>query len=444
VSVAFSGAEAELLARSLGLALAAGVLALFLGGGSALALGRDRGPWFVVVAGLWASTLATGPGLWAALASRLSWLRGAPAAVYVAAGALAPLPFAALAAVRTALDPTIEESAHLALGHARARVVVLLPLLAPVALAATLLVVVLAFGDAAIPSAMGARTAATEALAAATLGLGPSRAVVRGIIPVGVLAALLLPLAGRAVPVFTAAATTARAAPGRVTLALALTAVAVVPPLAAAVASVAGRESDVSGVFVPLVTSAAGAIPVALGVVVLGAILSRLGSTRLVGLAVLALAIPPPLLGSTALALLTAFAPALRHSTAPFVVVSTLRLAPLAAVLIATVAERRPASWFEGAHLAGLSRWRTFSGISLPSLAGPALAAGVLAFLLSFHDVVLALMLDPPGVDRLGPAVFSRLGVGSASTTALLALTPAAATTAAIGVGLLLRRFRLP
>jgi ABC-type Fe3+ transport system permease subunit len=314
-----------------------------------------------------------------------------------------------------------------------------------VALPAALLIAVLVFGDAAIPSAMGTRASASEALAAVSLGAAPLDAVARGlpgIVAAVALAMLVLPLAGGAVPVFTSAPASARVTAWRRALAILLTAVAVAPPLAAGLGSLSSDSLALPDVAGPLATSVAGALPVAIGAVALGSLLSGLGPRPLATLAVVALAVPPPLAASLALGVLTLAAPQLRESTAAFTLVSTLRLAPLAALVIATVAARRPPSWFEAARLAGLPRWRTLAGISVPSLAGPALAAAAVAFLLSFHDVVLALMLDPPGHDRLGPAVFSRLGVGSPSTTALLALTPAAAVALATGAALAARRGR--
>jgi len=218
-----------------------------------------------------------------------------------------------------------------------------------------------------------------------------------------------------------------RARPGRIALALALTALAVLPPLGAGLLALAARSPDLPHLFGPIVAAAVASLPVALVVVGLAAVLARLGSKPLAWVAVACLSVPPPLLGSAALAFVTAAAPDLRRSTAPFVAVCALRLTPLAALLLAAAAERRPLSWFESARLAGLPRRRVLLGISLPSLRGPALAAAALAFLFSFPDVVLAVMLDPPGFDRLGPVVFSRLGTGSAASTALLALTPAGA-----------------
>lgn len=467
----------RLLSSSLGIALAVTALALAVGLPLGVLVGRSDVPlrrlalWlhafplflppFLLALG-WFHLLGHGGLAGSEATSRV--LFSGPGTVVVLALALTPIVTSLVAIALQAVDPSLEEAALLAAGPARAATRILLPLVRPAVVLATIVVFSLAFSELGVP--MFLRVPVYPAMVFARLGgvdYAPGEAFALAL-PLVAIAAGLLGLERRAAGrrSFAVLGLRSREVPslrlGRWRpVATALVVGAAILPLAPVAAL--GARAARGGGFVELPrwigASAwnslldavlAGTLVLAVAIVVgHAAARRRRGGAGLDALAILAFVTPASVLGVGLIA--TWNRPALQPVYGTSVMVALALAARYGAVGLRTAAvsfSQGSEHHDEAAAIAGASYLRRLARILVPIHARGLAAAWLLAVVFCMRDLETAVLLYPAGQEPLTVRVFTLEANGPGAVVAALSCVQVAMTAAVLGLGsaLLFRRKR--
>ena len=125
-------------------------------------------------------------------------------------------------------------------------------------------------------------------------------------------------------------------------------------------------------------------------------------------------------------------------STAPLLIVWTLRLSPVVALLGERAFRGIPGAWQDSADLEGAGAWEAFKRIEFPSVAPTLAASGALVFALALSDVGSAVLLLPPGTTTLAVRLMTLMHYAPKSEVAALsllgAIPPVLVALAAVGL----------
>jgi iron(III) transport system permease protein len=377
-------------------------------------------------------------------------LTGLPAAALAQATAFLPMAVAIGLLGVASIDPSLIDAARMQRPDSWALWRVVVPLVAPVALAAGGIAALMSLGDEAVPSAFGVSTAAMELFSsyASDGNAGATLALAWPLVLVATVAALGCAFALRRVSLRPAWGRAAWAAPPRFGTGtrVVLGAGAVCAAGAAAVtvgalvagAGTPGAAFGAIGSAAPdigttvMVAAACGMIAGVIGLAAGVPAGPGSGPSRGVwGLALVAAVVPGPVLGAGLVALYDhAATSAVYDSLAMPVLASLARFAPLAAVAVAIAATRLPRNALDAAVVSSTPT-RAFARVVAPLLAGAAVSGGMLVAALSSGELGATLMVLPPGTSTAVVRAFGLLHYGASQEVAAIALAVAAIGVAA-------------
>ena len=370
------------------------------------------------------------------------WTYSLPAAVVVLSLVFYPLAMMATEAALRRVDGRLEEAALVIAPAGRVLWRITLPLVAPSVFAAALVIFVLAVSEFGVPGVLRVRVYSTEVFTAFAALFDFGRAILVAV-PL-----LVLCLAGAllaAVILGDRLVSTRRGSqsppallnPWRRTtavVAILVVAVALGAPLVVLLGQARGAASwstVVAGsgdaITNSLLLAAAGATAVVIVAVWLGHARARAGRRRgqLVDTLFLTVfAVPGTIVGVGLIGLWNqpGLFGAVYGTDAMFVLAYLARFVPVAALVLAASTRQVPVSHEEAAAVAGAGWLRTMSRIVLPQIRLAIVAAWMIAFILSFGELGVSILVAPPGEATLPIRIYTIIANTPPSHVAVLAL----------------------
>lgn len=372
-----------------------------------------------------------------------AWTYSLGGAVIVLGTSFYPLSMLATEAAARRVDGRLEEAALLV---APARSVlwrITLPLIAPTAAAAALIIFVLALAEFGVPGLLRVRVFTTEVFTAfsALYDFGAATALAVPLLAVALIVGILAKLitGERLLAARRNLHPGLRLRLGRwravvlSVLALILVASVILPLIALAIE--AGQPERITtalrasggAIFNSLSLATVGATLVVLVAVFLGYARAR-SDARLRGLVdllfIVIFAVPSTVVGVGLIGLWNrpGLLGAVYTSQAIIVVAYLARFIPVAALMLAVSVRQIPASAEEAAEVAGASWWRTFARIVLPQMSTGLAAAWIVAFIFVFGELGATLLVAPPGESTLPVRIYTIIANTPSSQVAALAL----------------------
>ena len=376
-----------------------------------------------------------------------SWVYSMPAAAAVLGFSLYPIVMLTAEAVLRTVPTRLEEAGQLAASPTRVFLNITLPLMAPGLSASLLIVFVLAISDFAVPGLLRVRVYTTEVFTAfaalydfrrATIMALPL-AGVAALASIGALYFIRRPFTGRADRGQSGRRWNDSAQKSAVACML-VAAVAIVGlPLASiALEARRGRAAYVDAVSIEafrnsVVWSAAGASVVVLIGTVLGYWRRKAAAQAAAiaeGLWVTLFAMPATITGIGVISLWNREGPLgeIYQSSGMVVIAYVSRFLPIGALLCAALLRRIPAGVEEAASVSGASWLSTLIRIIVPMSRGGLSAVWLVMFVLMFGDVVLAMLVSPPGESNLAVRAYTLIANSPTGDVARLAVVQIAVT----------------
>jgi iron(III) transport system permease protein len=400
-----------------------------------------------IVALAW-TYLGSSRGLVATVAGHdllVEWTYSLPAAVVVLSLVFYPLSMLATEVALRRVDGRLEEAALVVAPAGRVLWRITLPLVAPSVLAATLIIFVLAVSEFGVPGLLRVRVYTTEVFTAFAALYDFSRAILVAV-PLLVLCVLVAALAAailgeRLVSTRRGSGTPpalldAWQRPAAVAAIVVVT-VALGVPLVVLVREAMGAQS-----WSAVIGGSGDAIANSL-------LLATAGATAVVGLAVwlgyararargrigqladvlllVVFAVPSTIVGVGLIGLWNrpGLLGTVYGTDAMFLLAYLARFVPVAALALAASTRYVPVSHEEAAAVAGAGWLRTVSRIVLPQIGLGVVAAWVIAFILSFGELGVSILVAPPGEATLPIRIYTIIANTPSSHVAVLALLQA-------------------
>jgi iron(III) transport system permease protein len=404
-------------------------------------------------------------GAWPAAlfgADRVSdWIYSLPAAIVVLGLVFYPISMLATEVALRRIDGRLEEAALMIAPPRRVLWRVTLPLAAPAILAAALMIFVLAVSEFGVPALLRVRVYTTEVFTAFAALYDFTRAVVIAmplLLLCAIVAAAATRLAGNRLLVARRSAGTPPALLGgwamsSIVFALAVLVAALAIPLTVLVGEAVGLRSvevtlhgSTRAIVNSLILAAVGATAIVSVAVWLGYGRSR-ARARMGQLAdvvfVVAFAVPSTIVGIGLIGLWNRPGPigAVYGTNVMLLFGYLARFLPVAALALAASARAVPVSHEEAAAVSGAGWFRTMARIVLPQMRLGLAAAWTIAFVFSFGEIGVSILVSPPGETTLPIRIYTIIANAPASQVAALALlqsivclAPLAAVGAALSV----------
>ena len=369
------------------------------------------------------------------------WIHSLPAAVIVLALVFYPLSMLATEVAIRRVDGRLEEAGLTVARPGQVLLRITLPLVAPVTLAAALLIFVMAISEFGVPGLLRVRVYTTEVFTAFAALYDAARAVV-----------LTLPLLALCAIVAAAAAALLgdRVVASRRTIsiqprlaeqwrrpgilfALLIIAGALVAPLLVLGEQAAGADSlaavlagSTSAIANSLVLAAVGATLVVAVAIWLGYFRARTshGGHAADIIFLVLFAIPSTVLGVGLIGLWNkpGLPGAVYDSSSMFVIGYLARFVPVAALILAASTRYVPLAHEEAASVGGAHWMRTVSRIVLPQMRLGIAAVWIVVFVLAFGELGVSILVAPPGEATLPIRIYTMIANTPPSHVAVFAL----------------------
>ena len=375
-------------------------------------------------------------------AGLIEWTFSLPAAILILGLLLYPLPMLVTEVALRGVDGRLEEAGLLVAPPWRVLLAITLPLIAPAAAGAGLLVFVLAISEFGVPALLRVPVYTTEVFTAFAAFYDFDRAVLTAV-PLLVLSALVA--ASAAVIMGEGLLSARRGGVARAPMldqwlrpatmaALLVVGGALIVPVAVLLRQAIGARglwTIVGGSSAAILNSLVLAAVAATAVVSIALWLgyARARASRAVGQSadavfVVLFAVPSTILGVGLVGFLNRPGPlgSIYGSDAMLVLGYVARFLPLAALALGASVRRVPRSHEEAAAVAGAGWLRTMYGVVLPQMRGALAITWVLVFVLAFGELGVSILVAPPGAATLPILVYTLIANTPASQVAALAL----------------------
>lgn len=456
------GFAPALLAKSLGFAGIAAAAAMLIGVPAGFRLWRCRGTWCIAGRAMLLSLLVVPP-----IVQAIPWagigLQGWVGALWTESLVLAPVAALFSFAAFSLVDPEAVASARVLLGEWSAVRKILFPLALPLLSAGACFAVVLALVDHTVPSIFSANTYAFAVFAEFAAGHSAVTTLLAALPLVAAATAVVLVGAGRlrygfgagswvrSAPLVLALPRWWRFAESGAVLVLALHATMIGVALLSALLSGGQLLSRLQAYGPDTVTSLVVAASTVLLVLPLAAAVAvRLeraapSTTGWWILAVLPLAVPAPLVGVGLIAVASTLPGIPLYGTLAMPVLGAVsRFAPIAAVLLAAGRRSLDPGLVEAAAVLGWRRGESLLRLLLPLHLPALLAVSVFGFSQAVGEVVVTLLLVPPGDSTLALRLYDALHYGATGAAALAGVLMVALLLVPASLLYLLRRQQQP